>query len=445
MITYFFIAPYFTALFFLVTLLAILYCGLQASFRRLPIFFLYNALAVLTLGLAPSLAYLLQATLPAEKVLQPMPISASWYFSYVLPILVAIALGTVPWSKQANSNDQDLIQAIKQALQKQSYLPFTLLLFGTLMYFCTPFLPGALSQIGVFSGMVLWVGLLHLFFSAWSWQVKTVVLVAAAAFMLIRALQSTFFGDLFVWPLWMMLYLQTRYHWSKKTLVSVGGITALCLALTLVWKYDYRERVMEKTGDSYTKKFSDTVKDWAKDPWKTKRWQQALDRFNQGNHLAQVYRWVPKEEHYARGETIMQAIKASLIPRFFWPDKPRAGGFHIWSRFTGNPLSPNVSMNIGMPGEAYANFGPWLALLVVFVWVRFLYFLYHGLRQLALRHYPLLWLWIPLIFYPLMDQENDLVTILNHAVKGTVFTLVFCWCLFKISRYLPAGKQANQE
>lgn len=435
---------YFIALFFLVILLAILYSGLLASFRRLPIFFLYNALAVLTLGLAPSLAYLLQAILPAEKVLQPMPISASWYFSYVFPILVAISLGAIPWSRKAASSDQHIVQAIGFALQKQSYLPFLLLLYGILMYFCTPFLPSTMSQIGVFGSMVLWVGLLHLFFSTWSWQVKTIVLVLTAAFMLIKALQSTFFGDLFVWPLWMMLYLQTRYHWSKKILISVGGIASLCLALTLVWKYDYRERVMEKNGDSYSKKISDTVKDWAKDPWKSKRWQQALDRFNQGNHLAQVYRWVPKEEPYARGETIVLAIKASLVPRFFWPDKPRAGGFDIWYRFTGNPLSPNVSMNIGMPGEAYANFGPWMAPLVVFIWVRFLYCLYHGLRQLALRHYPMLWLWIPLIFYPLMDQENDLVTILNHAIKGTVFTLAFCLCLCKLSRYLSQYASANR-
>lgn len=437
--------PYFTALFFGATLLAILVYGLQMSFRRLPIFFLYNALAVLTLGLAPGLAYLLQATLPAEKILQPMPIPASWYFSYVLPILVAIGLGTVPWNKKANSSDQDIIQSIARALQKQSYLPFLLLLYGVLMYFCTPFLPGSLTQIGVFSGMVFWVGLLHLFFSGWSWKIKTVVIIVAAVLMLIKALQSTFFGDLFVWPLWMMLYLQTRYRWSQKTLVYVGGITALCLALTLVWKYDYRERVMEGAGESYSRIFINTVKDWAKDPWKTQRWQQALDRFNQGNHLAQVYRWVPKEEPYAQGETIILAIKASLVPRFFWPDKPLAGGFHIWYRFTGNPLSPNVSMNIGIPGEAYANFGPWLAPFLVFAWVRFLYCLYHGLRQLAMRHYPMLWLWIPLIFYPLMDQENDLVTILNHAVKGTAFTLVFCWCLLKINRYLPTCKPANYE
>lgn len=373
-----------------------------------------------------------------------MPISAFWYFSYVFPILVAIALGAIPWRRKADSSDQHIVQAIEFALQRQTYLPFLLLLYGILMYFCTPFLPNNMSQIGVFGSMVLWVGLLHLFFSIWSWQVKTIVLVLTAAFMLIKALQSTFFGDLFVWPLWMVLYLQTRYHWSKKILVSVGVITALCLALTLVWKYDYRERVMEKTGDSYSKKISDTIKDWAKDPWKSKRWQQALDRFNQGNHLAQVYRWVPKEEPYARGETILLAIKASLVPRFFWPDKPRAGGFHIWYRFTGNPLSPYVSMNIGMPGEAYANFGPWLAPLVVFIWVRFLYYLYHGLRQLALRHYPMLWLWIPLIFYPLMDQENDLVTILNHAIKGTIFTLAFCLSLYKANRYLPKRTSATR-
>lgn len=429
--------PHFFVFFFLVLLLVIVYAGVHSSPRRLSIFFLYNALAVLTLGLAPSSAYLLQATLPAEKVLQPMPIPTASYFSYLLPVLVAIGLGTVRWSRKKFTTDQELIHAITQYLRQQPYLPFLLLLYGMLMYFCTPLLPAPIHQVGVFSSMVLWVGVLHLFFSSWSWRIKTGVLVVVFAFMVFKALQSTFFGDLFVWPLWMMLYLQTQHRWPKKNLLFLGGIALLVLALVLVWKYDYRERVEQGTSAQYGRIFSHTVVDWAKNPWNSQRWQQALDRFNQGNHLAQVYRWVPANEPYAQGETIILAIKASLVPRLFWPDKPQAGGIGIWYRFTGNPLSPNVSMNIGIPGEAYANFGPWLAPLVVLIWVRFLYCLYHGLRQLALRHYPLLWLWIPLIFFPLMDQENDLVTMLNHAVKGTVFSLVFCWCLYKMGRYLP--------
>lgn len=432
--------PHITVFFFLVLLLAIVYTGIHLSPRRLSIFFLYNALAVLTLGLVPSLAYLIQSTLPAEKVLQPMPIPAAWYFSYLLPVLMAIGLGTIPWSRKKHPADQELIDRITHYLQQQPYLPFLLLAYGMVMYFCTPLLPSTLRQVGVFSGLVLWVGLLHLFFSGWSWRIKAGVLLLVFIFMVFKALQSTFFGDLFVWPLWMMLYLQTQHRWTKKTLALVGGVAVLFLALVLVWKYDYRERVVQAGNAQHERIFFNTVADWAKNPWNNQRWQQALDRFNQGNHLAQVYRWVPAKEPYANGETLVLAIKASLVPRIFWPDKPQAGGFDIWFRFTGNRLSPNVSMNIGIPGEAYANFGPWLAPLVVLIWVRLLYCLYHGLRQLALRDYPLLWLWIPLIFFPLMDQENDLVTTLNHAVKGTVFTLVFCWCLYKIDRYLPTRK-----
>lgn len=434
---------YSTVFFFLVLLLAIVYTGIHLSPRRLSIFFLYNALAVLTLGLVPSLAYLLQSLLPAEKVLQPMPIPAVWYFSYLLPVLTAIGLGTIPWRRKKPTTDQELIHSINSCLQQQPYLPFLLLTYGMAMYFCTPFLPSTLRQVGVFSGLVLWVGLLHLFFSGWTWRVKAGVLLVVFIFMVLKALQSTFFGDLFVWPLWMMLYLQTQHRWTKKTLLLIGGVAVLFLALVLVWKYDYRERVAQGGSAQHERIFFNTVKDWTKNPLNSQRWQQALDRFNQGNHLAQVYRWVPAEEPYARGETMVLAIKASLIPRIFWPDKPQAGGIGIWFRFTGNLLSPNVSMNIGIPGEAYANFGPWLAPLVVLIWVRFLYWLYHGLRRLAFCHYPLLWLWVPLIFYPLMDQENDLVTMLNHAVKGTVFTMVFCWCLFKTSKYLRTHSWAN--
>lgn len=432
--------PYFTFFFFLVLLLAILYTGMQLSARRLAIFFLYNALAVLTLGVAPSLAYLLQATMPAEKVLQPMPIPSARYFYYLLPVLMTIGLGTIPWSQKKNTTDQDLVLATRRCLQKQTYLPFLLLVYGMLMQFCTPLLPALVRQLGVFSGMVLWVGLLHLFFSPWSWRIKTGILILVFILMAIKSLQSTFFGDFFVWPLWLMLYLQAQHRWPKKNLMLAGGIAILLMALVLVWKYDYRERVQQGASTQHERVFFNTILDWAKKPWNHQRWQQALDRINQGNHLAQVYRWVPAHEPYAQGETIVTAIKASLVPRVLWPNKPQAGGTDIWYRFTGNLLSPNVSMNIGIPGEAFANFGPWLALVIILIWVRFLYWLYYGLRRLASQHYPLLWLWVPLIFYPLMDQENDLITMLNHAVKGTLFTLIFCWFLNRLAHYIFANK-----
>lgn len=422
---------------FLILLLGLIYTAIQVSFQRLPIFALYMALAVLTLGLAPAIAYLLQYFLPPEQVLQPMPIAASVYFKGAIPVLLAIALALVRGRKKSGFTDQELFEAVSQSLQQQRYLPFWLMGFGVGMYFVNPFLPLNLRQIGAFGELVLWVGVLHLLLSGWSWVVKTIFCILIFIFLIYKALQSTMFGDLFVWPLWMMLYLQTRHRWSTQVLSVAGGLTLIGLVFVLLWKYDYRQRLEHAGKDSRPKVLSHTLKDWAKHPLNSRRWQQALDRFNQGNHLAQVYNWVPAQEPYARGETFLLAIKASLVPRFIWPDKPQAGGIHIWYRFTGNLLSPNVSMNIGIPGEAYANFGPYWAIVIVFLWARFLHILYVGLRKVAFQAYPLLWLWVPLLFYPLMDQENDLLTMLNHAVKGTLFVLCFCWCLHKIQRFLP--------
>lgn len=419
---------------FLVLLLWLMYAGIQISMQRLPIFALYKAFAVLTLGLAPALAYLLQRVLPPEAVLQPMPISATTYYLGAIPVLLAIFLGLFNWRKKEETrSDQTLFEAIQHTLRQQVYLPFLLIGYGLVMHFCSPFFPPNLRQIAVFGGMVIWIGVLHLLLSDWGWYIKMGISALVFTFLILNALQSTMFGDLFMWPLWMMLYLQTRYRWPIKRLVLLGSLALICLIFVLLWKYDYRERMARQQGQELI--LSDTIKDWAKNPLHSVRWQRALDRFNQGNHLAQVYRWVPQKEPYAKGETIVLAIKAALVPRFLWPNKPQAGGGHVWYRFTGNLLSPNVSMNIGLPGEAYANFGPWLALFMVLIWVRFLYNLYYLFHKLALTYYPLLWLWMPLLFYPLIDQENDLLTMLNHAIKGSVFVLVFCGALYKMQQF----------
>jgi hypothetical protein len=86
------------------------------------------------------------------------------------------------------------------------------------------------------------------------------------------------------------------------------------------------------------------------------------------------------------------------------------------------------------------NFGPLLALLVVFGYLSGLRWIYLGMRQLALQWYPALWLWMPLIFAGLIDQENNFITQLNYGVKGIAFTLAMCWTLHKLCRYLGSLK-----
>ena len=49
-------------------------------------------------------------------------------------------------------------------------------------------------------------------------------------------------------------------------------------------------------------------------------------RINQGWIIAKVMDNVPSREPYANGETVKNAIIASIFPRFVDPDKAIAGG-----------------------------------------------------------------------------------------------------------------------
>src|SRR5208282_345065 len=82
-------------------------------------------------------------------------------------------------------------------------------------------------------------------------------------------------------------------------------------------------------------------------------------RYNQGWIINRVMQNVPSGEPYANGETLLAAVKASILPRLFSPDKVRAGGRENMRRFAGYTLGSGTSMNLGYAGEMYANFGYW--------------------------------------------------------------------------------------
>ena len=76
---------------------------------------------------------------------------------------------------------------------------------------------------------------------------------------------------------------------------------------------------------------------------------------------------VPSQTPFARGETIRNALVASVFPRFLYPDKPIAGGRENMENYAGISLNENTSMDISQVGEAYANFGEMGGIIMMFV------------------------------------------------------------------------------
>lgn len=393
-----------------------LYEGLRKSAYQLVFVDLYRFVAILTLGVAPAAWYLLESTLPAGVLLDQMPVSAARYFGYTTPLLAACWLGTSTWRQRPQSG---VFSPSK--LQVSLMLALGLMAAGLVFQLLAPKFPPIWHQVGYCGKMLLGIGVLHLLFTPLHRYYKALVLVLWVASLFYQFLQTTFIGETVIWLIWLGMYLQWRLQWSVASLAGLILVLLLPLLVVFSFKYSYRQNVRAATEVSVLRTFAQTLTYWLQEPFNATGWQRALMRLNQGEHLARVYRWVPEHQGYAYGQTIGTALVAAAVPRFCWPDKPGAGGQVNWKRFTGRELDKGISMNIGITGEAYGNFGPWLAPIFVFLWARLLYSGLNLWGHLASQYQASWVLWIPLVYFNLMDQENDLITQLNSLVKGSFF------------------------
>lgn len=162
-----------------------------------------------------------------------------------------------------------------------------------------------------------------------------------------------------------------------------------------------------------------------------KRLHAMATRGNQGFLLARTMEYVPRKEPFANGETVINSVKASLVPRIFWLDKPKLGGLENTCRFLGDCSKRYYSYNIGQLGEAYANFGRIGGVVFMFVYGFFIHWMLEIVRRLSFKA-PTLILWIPLLFYASLSMETDILTFLNSFVKGAVF----CFGIFLFFKYV---------
>jgi hypothetical protein len=153
-------------------------------------------------------------------------------------------------------------------------------------------------------------------------------------------------------------------------------------------------------------------------------------RLNQGWIISAIIENVPSIEPYANGETIIEAISGSLLPRFLVPDKKMAGGQENFERFTGLPLGPTTSMGTSVIGEAYANFGPMGSWIFMFLWGMFLSLGFNKLVSYGNKN-PLIYVFLPLIFLQVVKAETELYVVLNHFLKSLILVFGLLWVFKK--------------
>ena len=312
------------------------------------------------------------------------------------------------------------------------FAPYALifLLIGFSARLITNSVPGSLGFLVLIISSFQYIGAIILFFSNVKWH--QYVFYGSLVILLVNSLSSGFFHDFILWSSFFYMFYAIKYKVSQKIKLITIGLALFALSILQGVKSNYRAALELGYNGSPITLFINTISaQWNKGFFEVPENQQQLNvRLNQGWIISAVIDQVPRGQAFANGQTVKDAIIASIFPRFLMPNKKMAGGQENFKKYTGLYLGENTSMGISIIGEFYANYGKGVA-LAMGVWGLFLGFIWAFLWRTQFYN-PFIVFFLPLIFLQVVKAETELVVVLNHLIKASIVIFTF----FYVTRHL---------
>jgi hypothetical protein len=350
------------------------------------------------------------------------------YMALAVPGVIALSIGLYAFrSKRRVAQVSYYADITRDIVSSTQYLPFYLIGIGFIFSFLVDRFPPSLAFPAHILSNVKYIGLIYLIFSD---RQKSKGLILALAFLLtfMSSLRGAMFHDLLLWSAFIGMYAAYIFRPSntQKVLAVLLGM-AFIFTLQAV-KDEYRATLREEGQGQNMQKFLESVDArLIKDEMaNSNNIERLVVRINQGWIISSIMDMVPKWFPHANGETILVAVKASLLPRFLYPDKPRAGGRENYEKYSGFELQSSTSMGISLLGEGYINFGVRGAWVFMFIFGLASSFVIQQFFLLASK-YPTIWLWFPLILLHFVKAETELLVQLNFIVKSIIMVYAFVW------------------
>ncbi len=394
-------------LFFFVLLKFIFDLGTHISIKNI-----IALLMALQWLVGPVLGYLYDSKIGSQY---QMKVDKSVYFGYVLPATLAFMAGLyVKLRKQEyRPNFRSSIDHYQKGL--------ILIILG----FVFEFLPW-FGFLGYLLAGLKYVGVFYMVLTPNKKRYYWIALVFGYLF-LIRSLGSGMFHEMLLWSCFLLIlvfYFNRKSFLFRFAVIFTGFFFVFILQLV---KPDYRAQLGTHGEESkyalffnlFANKLTGNQPLFSDEDIATN-----VVRLNQGWIISNVMDYIPAERPYANGQTIKDAIVASVFPRFLYPDKPMAGGQANMENYAGITLNENTSMDISQVGEAYANFGVTGGIIMMFFLGLFSNLVITFVEKKCLK-YPELVLWLPLLYLQVVKAETSLVTVLNHLVKASLVTWFF--------------------
>lgn len=401
----------------------------EALGKEVPVLDMLILLALSQWVVGPAIDYLTEAT----HFKYFMYVDRDQYFSIVVPAVICFITPVLLLQKKVDIRKLD--STLKSIVDGNPKLPWIILVVGFLSGILSSVAPSALSFFLFLTAQFKYIALLYLFFSSKSYGTPFLILIFGLT--VISSIRLGLFHDLILWLGLFLSFVVHRYGWKPRKTIFVLAIGVLFAIVTQSIKSQYREIIAEKPELASVQTFSSLAYEQIV-MGKMFNSQESVNdlnvRLNQGWIISAIFYNIPNFTDFVGGETIQDAISASLLPRFLNPNKKKAGGQENFRRFTGLMIRGDTSMGSSILGEAYANYGAIGTMIFMFLWGLFLILFYNLVAKLTLAH-PSLILWLPLIFLQALKAETELVVVLNHLIKSSIVIFLFFWIATKTLRW----------
>lgn len=362
-----------------------------------------------------------------QYFLYKMRIPEIEYFAYAIPAVILFILGL---HVNAGRYRGEVVNqaSIMQFVDKNPILPYVFIIVGFMASVIARFFGSELAFVFYLLGSFKFIGLFLLVLG--TKQIKIGALVLVIGSIISSSLGTGMFHDLLTWLIFTAAVFGIKYHFKFK--IKIIGLSAfIFIAITIqLLKGSYREETGRKGEEGDVETFSKLYQQKSNEGglFNFESLAASNVRINQGFIITNIMATVPDLEPFANGEEMIQILEAAIMPRILAPNKLNAGDREIFYKYSHIRLAPGTSMGLSSIGDAYINFGLFGGVIFMF----FLGVLYSEVLNIFYKEsftYPVLILFIPVVFYYPIRPDCELQTILGHLVKSCflIFVMIQVW------------------
>lgn len=392
--------------------------------KILPVRYLLGLFMCIQFFIGPSLSY--NGFDEYQYVVYRMRVTEGEYFSYAIPAVVSFIIGLHTFSENLlgeNLNEDN----IKKFVAKHSKLPYIFIILGFFTSVLSEYFSSQLAFVFYLLGSLKFIGLFMLVLGTDS--IKPLPLVLVIGSIVSSSLGDGMFHDLLTWIIFVASVYAIKYRFGLNIKLLGLGIFIVMAIIIQQMKGVYRTTIGTKGGgdlETFTELYEQQSE--KKDFFGFESLAPAVTRINQGFIITNIMVMVPDKEPYANGAELYQILEAAFLPRFIAPNKLQAGDRSIFLKYSGIRLRQGTSMGLSSLGDAYINFGLVGGCIFMFV-LGFAYnWILKTFEKKSLK-YPMLILFVPLVFYYPIRPDCELQTILGHVVKSCflIYLMMTFW------------------